>query len=68
MKCDRCGSFMVEETYYHLGDKFTGLRCLLCGEVVDPAILENRAQIALFPNPLAGHNKILFGRKSRITL
>jgi hypothetical protein len=44
MKCDRCSSLMVEETYYDQGDRCTGLRCLLCGEVVDPVILKNRAE------------------------
>jgi uncharacterized Zn finger protein len=44
MKCNRCGSLMVREIYYHEGDTFAGLRCLLCGEVVDSEILKNRAE------------------------
>lgn len=44
MRCNRCGSLMVEEKYYHDGDSFAGLRCLICGEVVDPEILKNRAE------------------------
>jgi uncharacterized Zn finger protein len=44
MRCTRCGSLMVEEIYYHDGDSFAGLRCVMCGEVVDPEILKNRAE------------------------
>lgn len=37
-RCSRCGGFMVEE---QLVD-FEAHRCVQCGEVVDPVILENR--------------------------
>ena len=36
--CSRCGGLMVME---HLID-FTALRCVQCGEIVDPVILHNR--------------------------
>ena len=44
MRCNRCGSLMAEEIYYHQGDTFAGRRCVMCGEVVDPEILKNRAE------------------------
>lgn len=37
-RCSRCGGFMVKE---QLVD-FEAHRCVQCGEVVDPVILENR--------------------------
>jgi hypothetical protein len=42
MKCHRCGSVMVYERFYGLDDQFAGWRCVLCGEIIDQVILENR--------------------------
>ncbi len=42
MKCHRCGSLMVYEKFYGPHDYFLGWRCVLCGEIVDQLILENR--------------------------
>ena len=42
MKCFRCGSVMVYERFYGLGETFLGWRCILCGEILDELILENR--------------------------
>ena len=42
MKCNRCGSAMVYERFYGPDEHFLGWRCLLCGEIVDQLILENR--------------------------
>ncbi len=42
MKCHRCGSTMVYENFYGPNENFTGWRCILCGEIVDQVILENR--------------------------
>ena len=40
-RCVRCGGKMVYES---LGpyEQFTGLKCIICGEVIDPVILQNR--------------------------
>jgi len=45
--CDRCGGFMVNDSYLDLlntdgESNFAAKRCVLCGEVVDPVILRNR--------------------------
>ncbi len=45
--CPRCHSLMVEETFVDLRTtfsmaSFTGWRCVVCGEIVDPVILQNR--------------------------
>ena len=42
MKCHRCGSVMVYERFYCPGGNFLGWRCVLCGEIIDEVILENR--------------------------
>jgi len=42
MKCHRCGSMMVYERFYGSSEHFLGWRCILCGEIVDQVILENR--------------------------
>ena len=47
MRCPRCKGLMVDDWFQDLHDDtgrmhFEGLRCLICGEVVDPVILHNR--------------------------
>jgi hypothetical protein len=42
MKCFRCGGIMIHEKFYGLGDDFFGWRCIICGEILDPVIIENR--------------------------
>ena len=42
MKCHRCGSVMVYERFYGVQENFSGWRCVLCGEIIDQMILENR--------------------------
>ena len=45
--CTRCGGLMIKEYYTDLLDDtgqigIMGLRCISCGEVIDPVILRNR--------------------------
>ncbi|MBI3811642.1 MAG: hypothetical protein HY283_05500 [Nitrospirae bacterium] len=47
MQCPRCKGLMVDDWFQDIRDdtgsiNFKGLRCLICGEVVDPVILHNR--------------------------
>jgi hypothetical protein len=47
MNCPRCGGLMADDWFQDLQDDtgrlhFEGLRCLVCGEVLDPVILHNR--------------------------
>jgi len=47
MQCLRCDGLMIAERFYDLEDDtgqiyFDGLRCLTCGEILDPMILINR--------------------------
>jgi len=42
MKCHRCGSVMVYERFYGPHEHFGGWKCILCGEIIDQVILENR--------------------------
>jgi hypothetical protein len=45
-RCPRCSGFMVSEWYQDLSD-YTVQRCVQCGEMVDPVILENRRQCGM---------------------
>ncbi|MEK7703186.1 MAG: hypothetical protein AAB317_04420 [Nitrospirota bacterium] len=47
MKCHRCGGIMISDFFQDLEDDtghlcFHGMRCIPCGEVLDPVILANR--------------------------
>ncbi len=33
---------MLHDKFYGPNDQFWGWKCLLCGEIIDPVILENR--------------------------
>ncbi|MDP1990371.1 MAG: hypothetical protein Q8K00_05055 [Syntrophales bacterium] len=41
-RCVRCGGKMVYESFLGPYEQFTGLKCVICGEVIDPVILQNR--------------------------
>jgi len=42
MKCPRCSKSMIRESYYVDFEMFSGWKCIMCGEVLDPVILNNR--------------------------
>ena len=47
MECPRCNGVMVQDVFEDLKDdtgslRFKGWRCLICGEILDPAIEHNR--------------------------
>ena len=42
VNCHRCGGLMVYENFYGLQEHFWGWGCILCGEIVDQVIMENR--------------------------
>ena len=47
MKCSRCSGLMVEERFYGVDQQILatmhrGWRCVICGQVIDDVILENR--------------------------
>jgi len=42
MECHRCKGFMVQEKFYGPGDPFWAWKCVICGEIIDPLILDNR--------------------------
>ena len=46
LKCYRCGGIMVYEKFYGNCEWFWGWRCVICGEIVDQVILENRLDIS----------------------
>ena len=41
-KCLRCRGAMIYDKFYGPHEQFWGWKCLICGEIVDPVILENR--------------------------
>ncbi len=42
-RCHRCGGFMVPEEIREVGQM--GWRCVMCGEHIDPLILEHRRKM-----------------------
>ena len=42
MKCNRCHGPMVYEVFYCAEGAYFGWRCIVCGEIIDQVILENR--------------------------
>ena len=40
-RCPRCSGLMVAEWCEDLSD-YTGRRCVQCGELIDPVIMQNR--------------------------
>jgi hypothetical protein len=42
VKCLRCRSSMFYDKFYGSQEQFWGWKCFICGEIVDPVILENR--------------------------
>jgi len=47
MTCARCQGLMVSDRFTDLLDdsgqlRFNGWRCIICGDVVDPIIVQNR--------------------------
>ena len=42
MQCLRCDGLMVSDEFYSRQNYFNGVRCLICGEILDPMILTNR--------------------------
>ena len=42
VNCHRCGGVMAYEKFYAPHEHFWGWRCILCGEIIDQVILENR--------------------------
>jgi hypothetical protein len=48
-KCQRCGGATVQDKFYGLQEQFWGVKCVICGEVVDPVILENRQLMRASP-------------------
>ncbi len=46
--CPRCDGLMVDERYYDFcgNQPFQGVRCINCGEMLDPLIRVHRAQMS----------------------
>jgi len=47
MKCLRCNSIMIYDKFYGLQEYFWGWKCVICGEIVDQVILENRQWVRM---------------------
>jgi hypothetical protein len=42
MKCLRCNSVMTYDKFYGPDEHFWGWKCVICGEIVDRVVMENR--------------------------
>lgn len=47
MRCYRCGGVMTYEKFSGDCEHFFGWRCISCGEIIDPVILENKHHFRL---------------------
>jgi hypothetical protein len=61
MECPRCHGTMSQELFEDLRDEtgmiyFSGWRCLICGEIIDPVIAAHRMHR---PKPLVGKNRTI---------
>ncbi len=41
-QCQRCGGRMMFEKFYGGNNSFSGWRCMICGDILDPVILLHR--------------------------
>jgi hypothetical protein len=41
-ECHRCGGALIYNKFCGSSEQFWGWKCLICGEIVDSIILENR--------------------------
>jgi len=62
MECPRCKGTMVMDMFEDIADDtgaihFSGWRCLMCGEILDPVISANRLT---HPEPLVGRSRKKF--------
>ena len=42
MKCLRSNSIMIDDKFYGPHEQFRGWKCVICGEIVDRVVMENR--------------------------
>jgi len=45
MRCARCAGLIVPEILYEGGTRVMALRCIHCGDVIDPLIVRNRRRV-----------------------
>ena len=62
MECPRCKGVMVSDRFQDVADdtgalKFSGWRCIICGEILDPVISANRQS---HQEPLLGRSRKKF--------
>lgn len=57
MKCLRCNSVMIYDKFFGPHEHFWGWKCVICGEIVDQVILENRQLIRMGQVPNARNRK-----------
>jgi hypothetical protein len=60
--CQRCGGLLVDEHCMDMGEegsgqRFWGMRCIQCGEVIDETILRNRLSSIETLTKLRSHTK-----------
>jgi hypothetical protein len=49
MRCARCAGLRVPEILYEGGARVGALRCIHCGDVIDPMIVRNRRRVRQSP-------------------
>ena len=49
MQCTRCAGLRVPEIIYEGGTRVLALRCIHCGDIIDPVIMRNRRRVRHSP-------------------
>jgi len=65
-KCLRCRGTVIYDKFYGHHEQFSGWKCLIRGEIVDPVILENRQLMKAGQGinvRMEGSNKAVGGRR-----
>ena len=57
MKCLRCNSVMIYDKFYGHFEYFWGWKCVICGEIVDQVILDNRELVRMGRLPNTRYRK-----------
>ena len=57
MNCPRCNNVMIQDKFYGHYDSYWGWKCVICGELIDQVILENRRLIKMGQVPNTRNTK-----------
>ena len=68
MRCNRCGGMTIYQKFYGHCEHFLGWRCIVCGEIIDQVIIENRLEHNMKDRigEIAGKKWAVMGERQRV--